>query len=136
MNKNKTKILWLSKHEPLPKQLDMLKQKIGDYLLIKQSGWYNDVSDLFVFVNRLGVEYIIPVLPLSMIARLVNLANKHNITVLWSQMIEVNKGYGTPPTDIDRYCQTILTMRNGMWKVVEFDKFFVIKGVNLVLEDF
>ena len=79
---SRTTVLWVSRHDPLPVQIQRLKEKLGEFSLIKVSGkipsaqwlWNNVISGKVKAGFRV---YVVPVLPLSFIAELCNLSKQH-----------------------------------------------------------
>ena len=82
-------MLWVSRHEPLRAELERLRQYIGEYVLIGRTGFVPSAEWLIEEAERVGASYIWPVLPLTIIARLVELAQKRGIKVLWSRMEQI-----------------------------------------------
>jgi hypothetical protein len=82
----KVKILWISRHEPLPAQLDFLKLKLGDFELIQHSKPLSTANDATKLIQQFQADYVVPVLPLSFIAHLVQESKKHDFVILRAEM--------------------------------------------------
>jgi len=82
---NKT-VLWISRHHPLEFQKKYLRQKLGDYNLIIHELPLSTADEAVKLAKEYNADYVIPVLPLSFIAYLVNEAKKHGFTVLRAEM--------------------------------------------------
>ena len=126
------RVLWVSRHPPLPKQIEALESKLGEIDIIQLKGVIPNAEYVINEANRYGAKYIVPVLPLSFIARLCDLARKNSITVLWSQMKLLHNncpGEGCP--EFNDKTDTIVSPGRHY----RFEKFYVIKGVKLELEE-
>lgn len=128
------KILWASRHPVLLAQLEELRRKLTDVEIVYETGPFASAEEIMELAKKHHVKYIVPVLPLTMIARLIDLAKKEGITVLWAQMVPVATGKGEPPP-YDGRRKTCVTYKDGTWRIFEFDCFKIIKGVKLELED-
>lgn len=132
------KVLWISRHEPLAEQLHALCTKLGNFRLIKVPHGIPNAE--WVIQNFPDVDYIIPVLPLSMVARLVELAKERGITVLWAEMeqVKVLDREPVPFEDYNPQKDAVLAAREPdgrrTWKVMRFRAFHVIRGVRIELE--
>ncbi|MEM4563577.1 MAG: hypothetical protein QXI55_06610, partial [Thermofilum sp.] len=132
-----TVVLWVSRHKPLPAQLRALEEKLGeiDVVQIEHVPTADYVIDL---ARRLGAKVIVPVLPLSFIARLVEEAGRHGYTVLMARMEAVAT---TRSVDEARRLlyeaperRSIATYADGTIRVFEFVRFERIKKVEVVTE--
>lgn len=130
----KTVVLWVSRHPPLPAQVKELEGKLGPVAVYQLSGMIPNAEYVAEKVAETSAEYVVPVLPLSMIARLTELARRQGFTVLWAEMEQIAQGTGTPPT-IDE-TREVVTQAHGTWKVMRFKAFHVVKAVRLELEPF
>ena len=130
----KTTVLWVSRHPPLPAQLEELERKLGGVVVYQLSGTIPNAEYVVEKARELNAKYIVPVLPLSMIARLTELSKRHGFTVLWAEMQQVSQGTGTPP-EIDK-AREVIVEAHGTWKVMRFKQFHKIKAVKLELEPF
>lgn len=61
-------------------------QKLGEILIIQEVGYIPNAEYVVDVAKRYGVKYILPVLPLSFVARLAELAPQHGFVILWSKM--------------------------------------------------
>ena len=130
----KTVVLWVSRHPPLPIQIQRFEERLGGIEIWQLSGRVPDAEFVAEKAKEVNARYIVPVLPLSMIARLVELAKREGFIVLWAEMEQVSQGTGTPP-EIDR-TREVIVEAHGTWKVMRFKQFHVIKAVKLELEPF
>jgi len=84
-------------------------------------------------------DFIVPVLPMSFIMRLVELAEREGITVLYSEMELIRTEY-SQPIAVDPYSEVVVPARDERgrrcYKVFRFKCFKRIKEIKLVLEDF
>jgi len=128
------KVAWVSRHPPLPKQLEVLREKLGKVEVIQVSKVFKDAEGVYEEVKRSGATHAVVVLPLSMIARLVS---HKDITWLWAQMdaLHMCKGPGECP-EFDETRDVWLPMRGSdEGRHMRFNSFKRIVRVELVLED-
>jgi|GEM_PF-923769 hypothetical protein len=79
-------ILWLSRHEPLPAQIQFLRQKIPHCAVIQYPYPLSTANDAVKLIQQFQADYVIPVLPLSFIAHLVQESKKHSFIILKAEM--------------------------------------------------
>ncbi len=132
-------VLWLSRHEPLPAQKDYLKSKLGDYKLIVHKKPLNNAEEAVKLAKKYNADYIVPVLPLSFIAYLVDEARKHKMTVLRAEMNLIHNCETTPCPDFHPYTDVIMVSKDFDGKVIHrhfrFEKFTILKGIKIETED-
>jgi len=132
------KVLWVSRHKPLKVQLEELKRIFGDYSLKQYSGIVPNAGWLMNYVKTHGYDVVIPVLPLTVVARFTELAE--NVLVLWAEMTVSKQMYRKPEAffdyDPDRETVVASVDEKGrmLWKVMRFKKFYRLLGVKLELE--
>lgn len=81
-------VAWVSKHEPKPAQISVLKEKLGDPLqLVKISQTFTSAEDIYNQIKASNAKYAVVVLPLSMIAIL---TQKKDVVWLWAEMAQVH----------------------------------------------
>ncbi|MHA1595705.1 MAG: hypothetical protein ACTSXX_13380 [Candidatus Baldrarchaeia archaeon] len=83
MDEEKVVVAWVSRHAPLPSQIETLKQKIGDFYLVQISRTFTSYKEVLDEIKKVGARYAVVVLPLSMIAQLVS---DKSIVWLWAEM--------------------------------------------------
>jgi hypothetical protein len=82
------RILWLSRHPPLPRQIAELKRLFGENTVIRQDvNPFSDVHDIVARFHDGRYDEIVVVAPLSLIARLC----EAGITPLWAEMQPTSK---------------------------------------------
>ena len=135
--KPKSTVLWVSRHSPLPAQLESLSKRLGCIRVIQISKLFASAEEIIEYADRFRVNYIVAVLPLSMIMRLVELARSRGITVLWSEMEVVADKLLSPPT-IDPDREVILTAKESdgsiTYRVYRFKNFKKIRAIKMELE--
>lgn len=133
----KTIVLWVSRHPPLPVQKTALERAIGPIAMYQLSGTIPNTEYILDRVLELGAKYIVPVLPLSMIARLVELTRRHGITVLWAEMEQVKITSSEPRAgeDYDPESEVWIKGYEGTYKIMRFKRYHRIKAVKLELEE-
>ena len=120
--------LWCSKHKPLPAQLKVLSER-GVELVIPAKTFFRDAEEVVELAKSLNCQIIIPVLPLSVIAKICEIAEKHDIIVLYPLMEDLdNNAILNFDTDV------VLNVASKT-KIARFKCFKRVRGVKLILED-
>jgi len=132
------RIAWVSKHPILPVQYQELKRKLGNNLeIVRYANPFVSVEELYTTLKSANVQYAVVVLPLSMIARLVEYTD---VVFLWSEMVKVHDGCeGLSCPLYDPTQDAILPTRSNhgiFYRHFRFAGFKIIKSVKLELEDF
>jgi len=139
--KPRTIILWVSRHSPLKMQIRALEYKLG-CISIYQVSQVPNAEYVIDVATRIGAKIIIPVLPLSFIARLSELAPKYGLIILWSEMQQIKtlEREPIPNVDYDPSIETVVVAAGAhetkSYRIMRFVKFHKIKAVKLELEEF
>jgi len=81
------RILWLSRHEPLPRQIEALRQLYGDRVEVVQDvSPFRGADDIAERIRRGGYDDVLVVAPLSVIHQL----TQRGIYPLWAEMERVD----------------------------------------------
>jgi len=80
------RILWLSRHDPLPSQIERLKKIFGDVVVIKDSKPFSGAEDIANRFRNGKYDDLVAVAPLSVIAKLIEMG----IKPIWAEMELVN----------------------------------------------
>jgi len=78
----KKNILWVSKHNPIPKQIKELKKLHGEQINLIQLDGFRDVNNILDHFYQNHCHDMVIVAPLSVIMEI----NKRGIRPLWSEM--------------------------------------------------
>lgn len=134
------KILWVSRHPVLPVQFDFLSKKFGGVSIrifskkVPSAEWLYENE-----IKEGGYDIVIPVLPLSIVARLVELSRRYGFEVWWSEMELLHN-------DTSRECPEYNPSSDAMvegydvdgkliFRHYRFKAFKRIKAIRLELED-
>jgi len=134
----KTIVLWVSRHSPLPAQVAELERKLGGVVVYQMSGVIPNAEAVAEAAKKLNANIIIPVLPLSMIARLAELSKQNKFTVLIAKMNNI--ATTRVPSEAQRLvaekpeARTTATYADGAVRVFEFERFERLVEVKLVTE--
>jgi len=123
------KVAWVSRHPPLKAQLETLKEKLGSVEVVQINKTFADYRNVLSAVKEIGAKYAVVVLPLSMIALLVE---DRSVVWLYSVMLPVHEncqGSGCPLFSPDT---DVLMPPNRHLRFYEFKR---IKDVRMILED-
>ena len=75
-------ILWLSRHKPLPKQIQVLNQKFNNPKIIQYTDTVKNADHVIQLIHKFKADEIVTVLPLTVIMHLV----QRGIKPLWAEM--------------------------------------------------
>jgi len=135
----KTTVLWVSRHLPLKRQIEALEAKLGP-IVIYQIQYAPNVNHIAEVAQKLGAKIVIPVIPLSMIAALTELAPRYGLTVLWAEMEHVKTltSEPIPGLDYDPAVETVVVAAGAheqrSYRIMRFKAFHRIKAIRLELE--
>jgi len=131
-------ILWASRHPPLREQISQLEKKFNSIAIYQVSGVIPSAEALLEVAEKVKAKIIVPVLPLSVIAKLVELTKKQDTIILLAKMNniavtrDINEAQRIVAEKPDS--RTIATYADGVVRVFEFDKFEKIVEVKLITE--
>jgi len=130
-------ILWVSRHPPLPSQIRFLEKKFEDPKIIQVSGRIPNAEYVAETAQNFNAKVIIPVLPLSFIARLVELSRKFGFEVWWAEMEQVGivSYQPEPHKDYNPETDAFIKGYEGTYKIMRFKKFHRIKEIKMVMEE-
>jgi hypothetical protein len=134
----KVVVLWVSRHPPLPAQIKILEEKFGSVAIYQMSGMVPNAEAVVEAVRKYSASVVVPVLPLSMIARLAELSRQNGFTVLLARMnnIATTKSIEEARRVVweKPECRTMATYADGLVRVFEFERFEKLVEVKLVTE--
>jgi len=134
----KTVVLWVSRHPPLPVQITELERKFGGVVIYQVSGIIPNAEAIVEIAKKYSAEVIIPVIPLSMIARLAELSKQNKFVVLLAKMNNI--ATTKDPNEARKIVserpesRTISTYADGLMRVFEFERFEKLVEVRLITE--
>jgi len=131
---------------PLKAQLDFLTEKLGSHELKVVAGKIPNAEYIVEnYVKPNASKYdkvvVIPVLPMSMVARLVELARFNRFEVWWAEMeqVKVLSKQPVPNEDYDPYSETVVVAAGAheqvSYKIMRFKKFHRIKRIIMEMEE-
>lgn len=129
------RVAWVSRHPPLPAQLERLRRVFGEGVEVVQiSRTFATAEEVAEAVRAAGARAAVVVLPLSMIARLLEAGR--DIAWLWAEMSALHECYGpgacpefNPETDV-----WLPLHGSQKGRHMRFNRFMRIKAVKLELE--
>ena len=130
-------ILWVSRHPPLPSQIRFLEKKFRNPRIVQISGRIPNAEFVVEIAQKHSAKVIVPVLPLSFIARLVELSRKVGFEVWWAEMEQVKIIQHEPIANKDYNPETDAYIKGyeGTYKIMRFKKFHRIKEIKMVMEE-
>jgi len=121
--------IWLSRHSPLPKQVLDLRAKGIELVAIIPS--VDTIDEILEIIKKHDAKYIIPVLPLSMIAKLLEKSQEYGFTILFAEMETIHNGVCSSSCGFNPMTDTIY------WgKHIRFKGYKVLKDIKFIFEDF
>ena len=129
--KNITVVAWVSRHAPLPAQIDWLHRHLGNVKIVFIRDTFRDAEDVYREVKARGARYAVVVLPLSMVD---HLTRHDDIVWLYPVMETVHKGC-PGPVSCELFNPDTDAFLPGGRRHVRFVTFKRIRGVRLILED-
>jgi len=126
----KTVVAWVSRHDPLRVQEEVLKEKLGtDIEMVRMSNTYKNASVIIELLKKSGAKYAVVVLPLSVIKHLLNTPDRNGIVFLKAEMKPATGEYN-PGTDV------LLEDNPGMKRHVRFSGYRIITAIQELTEPF
>jgi hypothetical protein len=122
-------VAWVSRHPPLPAQIDALKSKLGSIDFVPMSDTFSNAKEIYRKVKEVGAEYAVVVLPLSVTMHLLNNPEASDIIWLRAEMVKASGRYD-PLTDV------LLDDGKGNKRHVRFKKFQVLTAIEVHTEPF
>jgi len=136
----KTAILWVSRHPPLKSQITGLEKKLDSIEVYQLSGVIPSAEYVVEVVKKVSAKVVVPVLPLSMVARLAELSRPNGFTVVLAKMenIATTKNVDEAKRLVNEKpgYRTLATYADGVIRVFEFRSFEKLVRVELVTEPF
>lgn len=133
-------VLWVSRHAPLTGQIKSLEEKLGEVRIEILSGNIPNAETVMEKAKSIGAKYIVPVLPLSMIARLAELAKREGIEILFAKMEAIatvkSKEEAERIVNEKPESRSMATYADGSIRIFEFRQFERLREVKLVTEPF
>jgi hypothetical protein len=114
------KILWLSRHKPLPAQIAELERLFGNVMVTIDPKPFSSAEEIVARFRAGGYDEMVVVAPLSVIAHLTEMG----IQPLWAEMKQIP----APSHDYTREVEA-----NGRW--YRFERFRRIKEVQIIFSD-
>ena len=132
-------VLWLSRHRPLPVQIEALKEKLGDIILLEHSKPLPTVDKVLELIEDVEADYVIPVLPLTFVVRLVEESRKRKFKVIRPIMDLVHECSSTSCPDYDPRTDTLVETKDYetgrvFYRHYRFREFRILKEVQFVEE--
>jgi len=110
------RILWISRHPPLLKEVEALEKAFGKVQILQYAGFIRDADHVIQLIQQYRADEVVTILPLSIVMRLC----ERGIRPLWPECVQVNNDYDF--------------VDEGTGKKYKFVRFVRIKGVKLDTE--
>lgn len=131
------KILWVSRHPPLISQIKWLKDKLKKVEIIRYENIVGTAEEVIDYADKINADIIIPVLPLTIVARLVELAKSKEMQVWWANMVLLHNDEDENCPEYNKEEDTMIYTReknHEFYRHYRFVDFRRIREVKLVLE--
>jgi hypothetical protein len=116
MAKAKKRILWVSRHPPLLKQLRELERIYGPFELVQYAGMVRDAKEVLELVRRYKADDAVLILPLSFLYYLVNDYGFHPV---WPEMRRVPDD--SPDFDLQDFGSGRKYKFTGFYRITGFE---------------
>jgi len=80
------RILWISRHPPLPKEVEALEKAFGKVQVFQYASSVRDADHVIRLVEQYGADEVVTILPLSIIMRLC----ERGLHPIWPECVQVN----------------------------------------------
>ena len=129
-------VAWVSRHMPLEAQLEELNRILGPVKVVQISKTFRDAREVFEDIVRVGASVAVVVLPLSMLAQLLPLAQQADIDVWMAKMEGLHECEGPEKcSEFDPRTDVWLPMRGSTkGRHMRFSHFERVKEVKVVTE--
>ena len=131
-------MLWISRHEPLPAQVKELKEKLGDFELIRHEQPLPTAQHAVSLIEEKKADVVVAVLPLTFMMHLAAELAKRNITLLRADMEAIHNCSSSPCPEFNPNTDTIMVSKDNDREIhrhFRFRGFKVLREVRLVEED-
>ena len=140
MGAEKPVVLWLSRHKPISSQIEYLRHKLGDYVLVQYARPLPTVEKALELVEMYGADYVVPVLPMTFIMRLVEESKKRGFKVLRADMQLLHYCSSRPCPDFRPQTDVVIESKDletggKIYRHFRFRGFKLLKDVRLVEGD-
>jgi len=132
-------ILWASRHPPLKAQIAELERRFNALTIYQMSGVIPNAESVADVASKVNASVIVPILPLSMLARLTELRRQsNNFVILFAKMncIATTKDITEAQKIIDEAPsrRSLATHADGLVRVYEFERFEKLVEIKLITE--
>jgi len=131
-------VLWASRHPPLKAQVAELERRFGAVAIYQMSGVIPNAESVADVASKVNASVIVPILPLSMLARLTELRRQSNFVILFAKMncIATTKDVAEAQKIIDEAPtkRSLATHADGLVRVYEFERFEKLVEIKLITE--
>jgi len=80
------RVLWISRHPPLPKEVEALEKALGRIQILQYASSVRDADHVLRLIEQYKADEIVTILPLSIIMRLC----ERGVNPLWPECVQVN----------------------------------------------
>ena len=133
-----TRVLWVSRHRPLPNQILELERRYGAIEIFKTSCKIPSARFVADLAAEVGAPVVVAILPLSFVMELARLAQERGFTLLIPRMRPV---YESPRQDDavrvmkeDLRRRVVTKHADGMYRVLEFEGFIIVREIKIIGE--
>jgi hypothetical protein len=135
---SRTRVLWVSRHRPLPAQILVLERRYGPIEIFKTICKIPNAKFVADLAAEVGARVVVAILPLSFMMELARLAQERGFTLLMARMRPV---YESPRQDDavrvmkeDLRRRLVTRHADGMYRVMEFEGFIIVREIKIIGE--
>jgi len=111
------RVLWISRHPPLPKEVEALEKALGRIQILQYASSVRDADHVLRLVEQYKADEVVTILPLSIIMRLC----ERGLHPIWPECVQVENG------EYD-------FIDEGSGRKYKFTRFVRVREVKLVTE--
>jgi hypothetical protein len=135
---SRTRVLWAGRRRPLPAQILELERRYGPIEIFKTVCKIPNARFVADLAAEVGARVVVALLPLSFMMELAKIAQERGFTLLMARMRPV---YESPRQDDavrvmqeDLRRRTVARHSDGMYRVMEFEGFIIVREIKIIGE--
>lgn len=78
------RVLWISRHPPIPKEIEALERAFGKVQIFQYAGFVRDADHVIQLIKQYRADEVVTILPLSIIMRLC----ERGVRPLWPECVQ------------------------------------------------
>jgi len=109
------RVLWISRHPPLPREVEALERAFGKVQILQYAGFVKDADHVVRLIHQYKADEVVTILPLSIVMRLC----EKGVRPLWPECVQMKDGEDYDFVD------------EGSGRKYRFVRFIRVRGVRI-----